>query len=173
MLRRRRGHEQLGAAPSLAAAVPTPPPPQAEPAALSIASGVGTRGEPYHPGAQQQQQKGSTPTAAGRAAADGEPDPRIARLVRKLSSKKWVVLYDSLKATFTLQAEGIAREVVFAATAAAAGTAAREDQGKGDVDACGGRGASADLEGLRGCVAAWEAYKDWCEEVRAGFCVFS
>ncbi|CAB1119583.1 unnamed protein product [Ectocarpus sp. CCAP 1310/34] len=113
----------------------------------------------------QRELQASTPTAAGRAAADGEPDPRIARLVRKLSTKKWVVLYDSLKATFTLQAEGIAREVVFAAAAAAAGAAAREDQGKGVVDACGRPGASAGLEGLKGCVAAWEAYKDWCEEV--------
>ena len=113
---------------------------------------------------------------AGRQAGDGELDPTIARLVGKLARKKWVILYDSLKATFTLQAEGIAREVVFEAMAAAADAAAR--------DALGGRGggggapdrrrgaAAAELEGLRSCVAAWEAYKDWCEEVRKAATAF-
>lgn len=108
--------------------------------------------------------------AAGRQAGDGELDPTIARLVRKLASKKWVLLYDSLKATFTLQAEGIAREVVFEAMAAAADAAARDALGDRKADGVGARerrgAAAAELEGLRSCVAAWEAYKDWCEEVR-------
>lgn len=112
----------------------------------------------------------SAPAAASRQVGDGELDPTIARLVRKLASKKWVLLYDSLKATFTLQAEGVAREVVFEAMAAAASAAARDALGDGKAGGGGAhherRGAAAaELEGLRGCVAAWEAYKDWCEEV--------
>ena len=117
---------------------------------------------------------------AGGDAVLGEQDPRVARLVRKLASKKWVLLYDSLKATFTLQAEGIAREVVLEATAAAAadaasaGCAARANKvfGEGSVEGGGGgqqRRAldAAGLERLRRCLVAWEAYKDWCEEVSA------
>lgn len=175
MLRRRRGHEPLGVAPSCAVSSSSSSSssgcPQAKPPAFSGDSrsgGVGTGGA-SHLGAKEQQQQPNTPAAAGRPGGDGELDPTIARLVRKLASKKWVLLYDSLKATFTLQAEGIAREVVFQAMAAAADAAARDalEEGKvGGVGAHERRGAAAaELEGLRGCVAAWEAYKDWCEEV--------
>lgn len=125
--------------------------------------------------------------AHSRTASDaslGELDPTIARLVRKLSSKKWVLLYDSLKATFTLQAEGIAREVVFEAMASAAGTASTKAafwKGDGKVKVKGkgpkeGRRmvgvGGAELDGLSGCIAAWEAYKDWCEEVSTAACWF-
>ncbi|CAM9480685.1 unnamed protein product [Scytosiphon promiscuus] len=154
MLRRRRGNE---------------------PCAVSgtLQTGGMEPGVPSHLRApqQQQQQQATCSTADGRATGDaslGELDPTIARLVRKLASKKWVLLYDSLKATFTLQAEGIAREVVFEAMAAAANAAARDAMGGGTEAAPGKRGenaAAAELEGLRGCIAAWEAYKDWCEEV--------
>lgn len=85
------------------------------------------------------------------ASSDGgqsELEPRVARVVRKLASKKWVVLYESLKTMFTLQAEMVARGVVCEAFAVL-----KENE-------------SADLEGLRRFVAAWKAYKDWCEEVR-------
>lgn len=177
MLRRRRGHEPLGATPSFAGSSSGSGCPQAELPAFSRDSrggGVGAGGA-FRLGLQQQQhqhqyQQMSTP-AASRQAGDGELDPTIARLVRKLASKKWVLLYDSLKATFTLQAEGIAREVVFEAMAAAADAAAQDALGEGKaggvVRAHERRGAAAaELEGLRGCVAAWEAYKDWCEEVR-------
>lgn len=95
----------------------------------------------------------------------GDLDPTIARLMRKLTSKKWVLLYDSLKATFTLQAQCIAREIVFAAQAVAANAAAMDASGTGN----GPRRADCDdaeLEGLRDCIAAWEAYKEWCEEVK-------
>ncbi|CAM9912843.1 unnamed protein product, partial [Hapterophycus canaliculatus] len=114
MLRRRRGNE---------------------PCAISETSQTGgtEAGVPGQPGSQQQRQQqqqiASTAVAGGRATGDaslGELDPTIARLVRKLASKKWVLLYDSLKATFTLQAEGIARKVVFEAMAAAANAAARD-----------------------------------------------
>lgn len=80
-----------------------------------------------------------------------ELEPRIARVVQKLASKKWVVLYESLKIMFTLQAERIARGVVCETSSDAV---LLKDDG------------SVDLEGLRRFLAAWEAYKDWCEEVR-------
>lgn len=168
MLRRRRGNE---------------------PCAVSETSQTGpteaaVSGEFGAPPPPPRQQHACTTVAGGRATGDaslGELDPTIARLVRKLASKKWVLLYDSLKATFTLQAEGIAREVVFEAMAAAANAAARDAMKGGEKGPRGGvgegrggeargkRGGGADaaeLEGLRGCIAAWEAYKDWCEEVR-------
>lgn len=94
---------------------------------------------------------------------EGQSDlePRIARVVRKLASKKWVVLYESLKTMFTLQAEGIARGVVSETFAA---IAVLKVSGKGERASEASE--AANLEGLRRCVAAWEAYKDWCEEVR-------
>lgn len=157
MLRSRRGQEPLGVAPSCAGVGSNPACPKGDPRTISgdsCGAGSGTGGE-----------KGK-----GRPVGDGELDPTIARLVRKLATKKWVLLYDSLKATFTLQAEGIAREVVFEAMAAAADTAARDALGEGKGAERGvrerRRAAAAELEGLRGCVAAWEAFKDWCEEVR-------
>lgn len=100
----------------------------------------------------------------------GELDPTVARLVRKLAGNKWVVLYDSLKATFTLQAQGIAREVGFAAMAVVDNAAT--------LDCSGGRGLAererteslaVAIAGLRGCISAWQAYKDWCEEVSRRF----
>lgn len=101
-----------------------------------------------------------------RDASIGELEPRIARIVRKLASKRWVLLYDSLKAMFALQAEGIAREVVFEAmaAAAAAGAAVMNEAEKGPQQQR--RVSRVELEGLRRCIAAWEVYKDWCEEVR-------
>lgn len=171
MLRRRRGHEPLGATPS--SSISSSGRPQTEPPSLSRdpRGGVAGAGEPSYLGAQRQPMM--SPPADSRQAGDGELDPTIARLVRKLAAKKWVLLYDSLKAMFTLQAEGIAREVVFEAMAAAADAAARDASGEG-AGKSGRAGAArerrgpaaSELEGLRGCVAAWEAYKDWCEEVR-------
>lgn len=132
-------------------------------------------------------QGGAASSARAGDASLGELDPVIARLVRKLASRKWVLLYDSLKATFSLQAEGIAREAVFeTAAAAAADAAAVGASGKGKGEALReerGGGGLAHLEGLKGCLAAWGAYKDWCEEVRqppdrtrrvifVGLCVF-
>lgn len=170
MLRRRRGQELLGVTPSCAVPSSSSGCNQAEPPAFcrdSRRRGAGTGGA-FYVGPQQQQNT----LAVGRQVGDGELDPTIAWLVGKLARKKWVLLYDSLKATFTLQAEGIAREVVFEAMAAAADAAARDAVGASKADRGGGdaqerrRGAAtAELEGLRSCVAAWEAYKDWCEEV--------
>lgn len=93
----------------------------------------------------------------------GDLDPTISRLVRKLANKGWVRFYDSLKATFTLQAEGIARQVVFDADAIADNAAAAAlgvDEAPREAAVIG-----IGLERLRLCIAAWEAYKDWCEEV--------
>lgn len=94
-----------------------------------------------------------------------EDNSKIERVVRKLASKKWVVFYDSLKAMFLLQAEGIAREVVAAISEAAAVGALGKGEGEPERRA----GGVAVLEGLRASVAAWEAYKDWCEEVGMRF----
>ncbi len=168
MLRSRRGQEPLGVAPSCAGVVSSPACPKSDPQPISGGSCGGVSGGGGSGGGEK---------GRGRPVGDGgELDPTIARLVRKLATKKWVVLYDSLKATFTLQAEGIAREVVFEAMAAAADAAARDalGEGEGEGEGKGGergvherrRAAAAELEGLRGCVAAWEAFKDWCEEVR-------
>lgn len=196
MLRRRRGDEPLGPSPASTVAP--------EPAALA-AGGAGSgalAGDAASPRAEgscafevqasasRHAGSGTGGTGgdgggdggggyAGGDAGLGEQDPRVARLVRKLASKKWVLLYDSLKATFTLQAEGIAREVVLEATtaaaadAASAACAARDNAfGEGSVEGGGGgqqRRAlgAAGLERLRRCLVAWEAYKDWCEEVSA------
>lgn len=96
----------------------------------------------------------------------GELDPTIARLVRKLAGKKWVVLYDSLKATFALQAQGLAREVVFAAMAVVDNEAALDSSGRrGLAETERTENFAVAIAGVQGCIAAWQAYKDWCEEV--------
>lgn len=107
----------------------------------------------------------------------GDLDPTISRLVRKLASRKWVLLYDSLKATFTLQAQGMAREVMFQAMDVVADAAVLDATGSGERLPQGStaRSAAAEVEVLRRCLAAWEAYKDWGEEVgmqqrKAGRC---
>lgn len=97
----------------------------------------------------------------------GELDPTIARLVRKLAGKKWVVLYDSLKATFALQAQGLAREVGFAAMAVVDNEAALDSSGRrGLAERERTENFAVAIAGVQGCIAAWQAYKDWCEEVR-------
>lgn len=117
-------------------------------------------------GSSDGKERVSAPPSPGRGGdvGLGDLDPTISRLVRKLTSKKWVLLYDSLKTTFTLQAQCIARETAFAVQPVAANEAAMNASGTGN----GLRRANCDdaeLEGLRGCIAAWEAYKEWCEEV--------
>ena len=186
MLRRRRGDAPLRASPSC---TPASEPPAPDARGAGSATLLGDASSHKAEGSCAFEVQASAPRHAGDGAGGdpgggyaggdaglGEQDPRVARLVRKLASKKWVLLYDSLKATFTLQAEGIAREVVveIAAAAAAADTSAARAAkanaaGEGSVEgeeaqrpAIG----AARLEGLRRCLAAWEAYKDWCEEVR-------
>lgn len=108
----------------------------------------------------------------GQGDGSGDLDPTIARLVRKLTSRRWVVLYDSLKTTFALEAHGLAREVVFAAEAALAGEAASSREVRAELNGTMGKGIGErsglpdKLEGIRACLRAWEAFKDWCEEVR-------
>lgn len=115
----------------------------------------------------------SGPRAVGQGAVAvglGELDPTIARLVRKLAGKKWVVLYDSLKATFALQAQGLAREVGFAAMAVVDNEAALDSLGRrGLADEEKTENFAVAIAGAQGCIAAWQAYKDWCEEVKTCF----
>lgn len=157
MLRRRRGDE-----PNLSAA------PSVEQAGLDCPAQNGNGGR----GARNREDRLSSSSLSAQRNGDGglgDLDPTIARLIRKLTSKKWVLLYDSLKATFTLQAQGVAREVVFAAQTFAANAAAMDAASTGN----GARKAervAAQLEGLRGCITAWEAYREWCEEVSVSGC---
>ncbi|CAM9271119.1 unnamed protein product [Laminaria digitata] len=174
MLRRRRGDEPFRASPSSTAA-PKPVTPAAggPDSATSTLSGDASSKRAGEgscsfgvqcSATSNLSSDASSKTAGGGSCSFGQ-DPRVARLVRKLASKKWVLLYDSLKATFTLQAEGIAREVVLEATAAAA-DAISSGTACGAAGAVGKRASgAAGLERPRRCLAAWEAYKDWCEEV--------
>lgn len=121
------------------------------------------------PGSDKVETRSLAPGRGGEST--GDLDATIARVVRKLTSKKWVLLYDSIKATFALQAQGLARAVIYTADAAktegavSRSTAAdayhdRARRGTGLVKVTGDG-----LEGIRACIAAWEAFKDWCEEV--------
>ncbi|CAM9403233.1 unnamed protein product, partial [Discosporangium mesarthrocarpum] len=111
-----------------------------------------------------------------------EPDPTVARVFRKLAHKRWVALYDSLKALFSLQAEEVAREVVRAVASeeqalANAGPSPGPSPSPapaflclGGGKRCGGgagkvAGTKTLLGFLQGCVSAWVVYRDWCEEV--------
>ena len=128
-------------------------------AVLDVERRAGTEGSSRVPS----QGLGAASCSAGNE-GQSELEPRIARVARKLASKKWVVLYDSLKTMFMLQAEGIARGVVFEVLAAGISVAVLRAAGK-ETEARR-TGEVAELDGLRRCVRAWEAYKDWGEEVR-------
>lgn len=152
MLRRRRGN-----GPKLAAT------PSAEQAGLNCPAQNDSGGGRAR--TREDRLSSSSLSAQGNTdGGSGDLDPTIARLIRKLTSKKWVLLYDSLKTTFTLQAQGIAREVVFAAQTFAANAAA-VDAASTANEARKAERVAAELEGLRGCITAWEAYREWCEEV--------